>query len=237
MPAGRRCVCWLGVFFQAFCVLFFLERRVGRKVRRSRRAAARRPMVACLACAAQGEGEGEAREEDGGVRCQRGGGVAAPARPGGAGPAPLRSAVAEERGASARGAPTIETLAKKKLKGAVLSSPGRGRRPRHVDARANTRRSLRCAVPRGELRRAAGFGPASRPTSPPRLAQARVGSAGAQRGRNCSRSQLPHQLLVTIALAYDALVASRGPGQGVVRDPLRSTSLDYYQTACTSISL
>ena len=182
MPAGRRCVCWLGVFFPAFCVLFFLERRVGRKVRRSRRAAARRPMVARLAAApprtGEGKGEGEAREEDGGVRCQRGGGVAAPTRPGGAGPAPLRSAVAEERGASGRGAPTIETLAKKKFKGAVLSSPGRGRRPWHVDARANTRRSSRCAVPRGELRRAAGFGPASRPTSPPRLAGAGTRGAG-----------------------------------------------------------
>ena len=57
-------------------------------------------------------------------------------------------------------------------------SPGRGCRPRDGYARANTRRSLRCAVPRGELRRAAGFGPASRPTSPKRLAGAGTRGAG-----------------------------------------------------------
>lgn len=187
MPAGRRCFCWLGVFFCGLLRIFFFWNGAGAESaavqagggpppdgRLPRRCA----VATARARAAQGEGEGEAREEDGGLRCQRGGGVAAPARPGGAGPAPLRSAVAEERGVSARGAPTIETLAKKKLKGAVLSRPGRGRRPRHVDARANIRRSSRGALPRGELRRAAGFWPASRPTSPPRLAGAGTRCAG-----------------------------------------------------------
>lgn len=44
----------------------------------------------------------------------------------------------------------------------------------------------------------------------PRSAQ--QGTAGAQRGRDGSRAQLPYQLLFTIALACDAPVASRDPG-------------------------
>lgn len=187
LPAGRRCLWCVGVFFCGFLRIFFSGTLWGRKVRRSRPAAARRPMVShasplrrrdrARACHAGGGGGGG---EGGGWGAPmpegwRRGGPRAPGR-GRARAAPLRG----RRGARRIGTRRADdrNARQKKKKGAVLSSPERGRRPRHAYARTNTRRSLRCAVPRGELRRAAGFWPASRPTSPPRLAGAGTRGAG-----------------------------------------------------------